>query len=73
LKPITFSFFSASANPIDLFRELIMIPHMIGEEIFYFGVFFIDEEDVRCDDGQGVGIPDGLKLVDKALHSFLFG
>jgi hypothetical protein len=37
----------------DLFRELVMIPHMIGEENFSLEVLFIDEEEVRCDDGKG--------------------
>jgi hypothetical protein len=37
----------------DLFRELVMIPHMIDEENFSLEVLFIDEEEVRCDDGKG--------------------
>lgn len=51
----------------DLFHELIMIPHIIGEENFSLEVLFIDEEEVRCDDGKGSWRRKGVSIIDRRL------
>jgi hypothetical protein len=51
----------------DLFRELVMIPHLIGEENFSLEVLFIDEEEVRCDDGRGSWRRRGVSIKDRKL------
>ena len=51
----------------DLFRELVMIPHMIGEENFSLEVLLIDEEEVRCDDGKGSWRRKGVSVKDRNL------
>jgi hypothetical protein len=51
----------------DLFRELVKIPHMIGEENFSLEVLFIDEEEVRCADGKGSWRRRGVSIVERRL------
>ena len=51
----------------DLFRELVMIPHMIGEENFSLEVLLIDEEEVRCDDGKGSWRRRGVSIKNRKL------
>jgi hypothetical protein len=51
----------------DLFRELVMIPHMIGEENFSLEVLFTDEEEVRCADGKGSWRRRGVSIVERRL------
>jgi ribosomal protein S25 len=51
----------------DLFRELVMIPHMIGEENFSLEVLLIDEEEVRCDDGKGSWRRRGVSIKERKL------
>ena len=51
----------------DLFRELVMIPHMIGEENFSLEVLLIDEEEVRCDDGKGSWRRKGASIKERNL------
>ena len=51
----------------DLFRELVMIPHMIGEENFSMEVLLIDEEEVRCDDGKGSWRRRGVSIKNRKL------
>jgi hypothetical protein len=51
----------------DLFRELVMIPYMIGEENFSLEVLFIDEEEVRCDDGRGSWRRRGVSIKERKL------
>jgi hypothetical protein len=51
----------------DLFRELVMIPHMIGEENFSLEVLYIDEEEVRCNDGKGSWRRKGVSVKDRRL------
>ena len=51
----------------DLFRELVMIPNMIGEENFSLEVLFIDEEEVRCDDGKGGWRRRGVSIIERKL------
>ena len=51
----------------DLFRELVMIPQMIGDENFSLEVLFIDEEEVRCDDGKGSWRRKGVSIKERRL------
>ena len=51
----------------DLFRELVMIPQMIEDENFSLEVLFIDEEEVRCDDGKGSWRRKGVSIKERRL------
>lgn len=51
----------------DVFRELVMIPEMPGEENFSLEVLFIDEEEVRCADGRGSWRRRGVSIKDRRL------
>jgi hypothetical protein len=51
----------------DLFRELVMIPHMIEVEKFSLEILLIDEEEVRCDDGKGSWRRRGISIKDRKL------
>ena len=51
----------------DVFRELVRIPKMIGEENFPFEVLFIDEEEVRSADGRGSWRRRGVSVKDRRL------
>jgi replication fork clamp-binding protein CrfC len=51
----------------DLFRELVMISDMIGEENFSLEVLLIDEEEVRCDDGKGSWRRRGVSIKNRKL------
>ena len=51
----------------DLFGELVMIPHMIGVENFSLEVLFIDEEEVRRDDGKGSWRRKGVSIKERKL------
>ncbi len=51
----------------DVFRELVMIPDMIGKENFSLEVLFIDEEEVRCTDGRGSWRRRGVSVRERRL------
>ena len=51
----------------DLFRELVMIPHMIGYENFSLEVLLIDEEEIRCNDGKGSWRRRGVSIKERKL------
>ena len=51
----------------DLFRELVMIPQMIGDKNFSLEVLFIDEEEVRCYDGKGSWRRRGVSIKERRL------
>ena len=51
----------------DLFRELVMIPQMIGEDNFSLEVLFVVEEEVRCEDGKGSWRRRGVSIKDRKL------
>jgi hypothetical protein len=51
----------------DLFRELVMIPHMIRDESFSLEVLLIDEEEVRCHDGKGSWRRKGASIKERNL------
>jgi hypothetical protein len=51
----------------NLFQELVMIPHMIGEKNFSLEVLFIEEEEVRCNDGKGSWRRKGISIKERRL------
>jgi len=51
----------------DLFRELVRIPNMLSEENFSLEVLFIDEEEVRCNDGKGSWKRKGASIIERRL------
>jgi hypothetical protein len=51
----------------DLFGELVMIPRMIGVENFSLEVLFIDEEELRVDDGKGSWRRKGVSIKERRL------
>lgn len=53
----------------DVFRELVMIPHLIGRENFSLEILFIDEEEVRCADGKGSWRRKGVSIKERKLLS----
>ncbi|MFA7079905.1 MAG: hypothetical protein WC203_03295 [Candidatus Bathyarchaeia archaeon] len=53
----------------DVFRELVMIPHLMGRENFSLEVLFIDEEEIRCADGKGSWRRRGVSIKERKLLS----
>ena len=51
----------------DLYRELVRIPDMPGEDNFSLEVLFIDEEEIRCDDGKGSWRRRGVSVKERRL------
>jgi hypothetical protein len=51
----------------DLFGELVMIPHMIGEENFSLEVLLIDEAEIRCNDGKGSWRRRGVSIKERKI------
>jgi hypothetical protein len=51
----------------DVFRELVMIPTLLGKENFSFEILFIDEEEVRCADGKGSWRRKGVSIIERRL------
>ncbi len=51
----------------DVFRELVMIPDMIGKENFSLEILFIDEEEERCADGRGSWRRRGVSIRERRL------
>ncbi len=51
----------------DLFRELVRIPNMLGQENFSLEVLFIDEEEIRCNDGKGSWRRRGASIKERRL------
>jgi hypothetical protein len=51
----------------DLFRELVKIPDMLCENNFSLEVLFIDEEEIRCDDGKGSWRRRGISIKERRL------
>ena len=50
-----------------LFEELVSIPNLIRNRDFSLEVLFVQEEEIRCDDGQGSWRRNGLSIVDHRL------
>ena len=51
----------------DVFRELVMIPTLIGAANFSMEVLLIDEEEVRCADGRGSWRRRGVSIKERRL------
>ncbi len=51
----------------DVFRELVMIPTILGKDNFSLEILFIDEEEIRCDDGKGSWRRRGVSIRDRKL------
>jgi len=51
----------------DLFRELVMISSIVGDENFSLEVLLIDEEEVRCNDGKGSWRRRGVSIKERRL------
>lgn len=57
---------------VDIFAELIRIPHLLREFLlhkksFSLVLLFIDEEEIRRDDGKGSWRRKGVSIVDRKL------
>lgn len=51
----------------DIFKELVKIPHMLNEDNFSLEVLFVDEEEVRCNDGKGSWRRRGISIKERRL------
>lgn len=51
----------------DVFRELVMIPEVIGSENFSLEILFVDEEEIRCADGKGSWRRRGVSVRERRL------
>jgi hypothetical protein len=52
---------------IDLFNEMVHIPELVSHENFSFEVMLIEEEELRCDDGEGTWRRKGISIKDRKL------
>jgi hypothetical protein len=52
---------------LDVFRELVMIPEILGSDNFSLEVLFVDEEEVRCADGKGSWRRRGVSIKERRL------
>ena len=52
---------------VDLFYELVSIPHFIARENFSLEVLMIEEEEIRCNDGKGSWRRRGVSIKDRRL------
>ena len=58
-------------NIFHLFDELVSIPDVIKNPNFTLEVLFIQEEEVRCEDGTGSWRRGGLRIADHCLIDVL--
>lgn len=58
-------------RPIDIFQELVRIPHLLGEPNFSVEVVLIELEEVLRDDGRGSWRRKGWSRHDSLLVSIL--
>ena len=52
---------------IDVFQELVHIPRLVGNRNFSLEVLLIEEEEVRCNDGEGSWRRKGVSVKDRKL------
>jgi len=52
---------------IDLFDELVRIPHLLNHQNFALEVLMTREEEIRCDDGKGSWRRKGVSITDRKL------
>ena len=50
-----------------LFEELVSFPDLIGDQNFSLEVLFVQEEEIRCDDGKGSRWRQGWSIRDRKL------
>ncbi|MBN1352853.1 hypothetical protein JXJ21_25920 [candidate division KSB1 bacterium] len=60
-----------SRGLIDIFDELVRIPHLICHDNFSLEVLLIEEEEIRCNDGEGSWRRKGVSIIDRQLISVL--
>jgi len=58
-------------NIFQLFHELVSIPDLIGHPNFSLEVLLIQEEEIRCNDGNGSWRRKGLSIRDRRLIGVL--
>ena len=56
---------------VDLFYELVHLPDLVKDKNFSFEVLFIEEEELRCNDGKGSWRKKGISTKDRRLLSVL--
>ena len=56
---------------VDLFYELVYLPDLFMDRNFSFEVLFIEEEELRCNDGKGSWRKKGISTKDRRLLSVL--
>jgi len=54
---------------IDLFDELVRIPHLVKEKNFELEVLLTEEEETRCNDGRGSWRRRGVSIKDHHLKA----
>jgi len=52
---------------IDVFHELVHIPSLVGNKNFSLEVLLIEEEEVRCSDGEGSWRRKGVSVKDRKM------
>ena len=52
---------------IDLFYELVHLPYLVGDNNFSLEVLLIEEEELRCNDGNGSWRRKGVSIKDRRL------
>lgn len=55
------------AEPLDVFTELVSLPHLPAQPNFSLEILSIDEEEIRCCDGRGSWRRQGQRIVDRRL------
>lgn len=55
----------------ELFNELIRIPRLLNHPNFSVEIIYLQEEEYRCDDGQGSWRRGGISIVDHKLIAVL--
>jgi len=58
---------------IDLFDELVRIPHLVKEKNFELEVLLTEEEETRCNDGRGSWRRRGVSIMDHHLKGVVDG
>lgn len=56
---------------IDIFQELVYIPHLLQNPNFSLEVLLTREEEMRCDDGKGSWRRKGVSILDRSLTEVL--
>lgn len=60
-----------SRTDLHIFQELLRAPDLINHPNFSIQILFIEEEEVRCDDGKGSWRRKGISIVDRRLIEVL--